>query len=165
MLVRQAKRQFGSIKVIDTCLCRDDVFLLLDPISTSPCFEVYILVRTVTQSSSNNIMGSIGEPTASINGILAPAQKSHDDNIPVPRTKENTTNGHDPHESVKIPMHDVPAFTPSKKLRVVTIGAGFSGMLFAHKLQYTHAKEFDNLVEHTIYESRSAAGGTWIANT
>jgi cation diffusion facilitator CzcD-associated flavoprotein CzcO len=62
-------------------------------------------------------------------------------------------------------MHNVPAFTPSKKLRVVTIGAGYSGMIFAHKLQYTYGPEFANLVEHTIYEAKSSAGGTWVANT
>jgi hypothetical protein len=68
-------------------------------------------------------------------------------------------------KSARIPLHNVPAFTPSKKLRVVTIGAGFSGMIFAHKLQYTYAKELGDLVEHTIFESRAETGGTWIANT
>ncbi|ETI21297.1 hypothetical protein G647_07643 [Cladophialophora carrionii CBS 160.54] len=62
-------------------------------------------------------------------------------------------------------MHNVPAFTPSKKLRVVTIGAGYSGMIFAHKLQYTYGPEFASLVEHTIYEAKPCAGGTWVANT
>ena len=62
-------------------------------------------------------------------------------------------------------MHDVPAFTPRKKLRVITIGAGYSGMIFAHKLQYTYEKEFSSSIDHTIFESRSDAGGTWIANS
>ena len=82
-----------------------------------------------------------------------------------------TMNGHhanginDPYAAIKIPMNDVPAFTPSKKLRVVTIGAGYSGMILAHKLQYKYEKEFANLVEHTIFETRDDAGGTWIANS
>ena len=71
----------------------------------------------------------------------------------------------DPYAAIKIPMHDVPSFTPRRKLRVVTIGAGYSGMMFAHKLQYTYEKEFSALVEHTIFETRSDAGGTWIANS
>jgi cation diffusion facilitator CzcD-associated flavoprotein CzcO len=64
----------------------------------------------------------------------------------------------DPHAAIKIPMHDVPAFTPRKKLRVITIGAGYSGMILAHKLQHTYEKEFCALVEHTIFESKSEAG-------
>ena len=71
----------------------------------------------------------------------------------------------DPHAAIKIPMQDVPAFTPRKKLRVVTIGAGYSGMIFAHKLQYTYEKEFSMLVDHTIFESKDHAGGTWTANS
>jgi cation diffusion facilitator CzcD-associated flavoprotein CzcO len=71
----------------------------------------------------------------------------------------------DPYASIKIPMHDVPAFTPRKKLRVVTIGAGYSGMIFAHKLQYKYEKEAAAIIDHTIYESKSDAGGTWIANS
>lgn len=78
----------------------------------------------------------------------------------------NHVNGtNDPYAAVKIPMNDVPAFTPSKKLRVVTIGAGYSGMILAHKLQYKYEKEFADLVEHTIFESKDDAGGTWIANS
>jgi cation diffusion facilitator CzcD-associated flavoprotein CzcO len=38
-------------------------------------------------------------------------------------------------------------------------------MIFAHKLQYTYDKEASALIEHTIYESKSEAGGTWVANT
>ena len=53
----------------------------------------------------------------------------------------------------------------AKKLRVVTIGAGYSGMIFAHKLQYTYEKEFSTLVDHTIFESKDDAGGTWIVNS
>lgn len=85
-------------------------------------------------------------------------------------SKTQATNGYpysspDHYASIKIPMHDVPAFTPRKKLRVVTIGAGYSGMIFAHKLQYKYENELSTLIEHVIYESKSDAGGTWIANS
>lgn len=65
--------------------------------------------------------------------------------------------------SYDIPMHDVTAWTPRKKLRVVTVGAGFSGLLFAHKLQHEYP-EMQDLVDHTIYEAKHDIGGTWLAN-
>ncbi|KAI9713061.1 MAG: hypothetical protein M1820_001046 [Bogoriella megaspora] len=68
-------------------------------------------------------------------------------------------------EEITIPLNDVPAFTPTRKLRIVTIGAGYAGMIMAHRLQYEHAEEMGRLVEHTIYESKDCVGGTWVANT
>jgi cation diffusion facilitator CzcD-associated flavoprotein CzcO len=62
-------------------------------------------------------------------------------------------------------MYDEAAFTPSKKLRVVTIGAGFSGLIMAHKIQHEHAKEMQDLVDHVIYEAKGVVGGTWVNNT
>ncbi len=105
-------------------------------------------------------MGSIEEtrtdlPSVSVNG---------EPNESYNGTINGSANGIDSHAtqgSITIPMHNVPAFTPSKRLRVVTIGAGYSGMMLAHKLQYTYAKEFATLVEHTIFESKSEVGGTW----
>lgn len=61
-------------------------------------------------------------------------------------------------------FRDVPAYTPMRKLKIVTIGAGFSGLLFAHKLQHQYA-EMQSLVEHKIIESRDEIGGTWLVNT
>lgn len=60
--------------------------------------------------------------------------------------------------------NDVPAFTPTRKIKVVTIGAGFSGLLFAHKLQHQYP-EMQDMVEHKIIESRKEIGGTWLVNT
>lgn len=56
-----------------------------------------------------------------------------------------------------------PAYKP-RKLRIVTIGAGYSGLTLAHKFQHQHA-ELQNFIEHTIYEARSELGGTWLVNT
>jgi cation diffusion facilitator CzcD-associated flavoprotein CzcO len=75
-----------------------------------------------------------------------------------------TSDVDDPFASIKIPMLDNPAFTPQRKLRVVTIGAGYSGLIFAHRLQYRYAEEFANTIDHTIFESKGEAGGTWVAN-
>jgi hypothetical protein len=66
---------------------------------------------------------------------------------------------------ITIPLNEANAFTPRKKLRVVTIGAGYSGMTLAQKLQHKYAEEMDQMVEHVIYEARDTVGGTWDANT
>jgi len=65
--------------------------------------------------------------------------------------------------NITISMNNECAFTP-RKLRVVTIGAGYSGLTLAHKLRYQHP-DMENMVTHTIFESRSDIGGTWLANT
>lgn len=54
------------------------------------------------------------------------------------------------------------AYTPCK-MRVFTIGAGFSGLLMAHKF-YHRFPEMRDIVDHTIFEARSDVGGTWLAN-
>lgn len=51
-----------------------------------------------------------------------------------------------------------------RKLRVITIGAGFSGLLIAHKFQHRFP-ELQEFVEHTIFEGRKDLGGTWLVNT
>lgn len=56
-----------------------------------------------------------------------------------------------------------PAYMP-RKLRLITIGAGFSGMMFAHHLRYEHP-EMEQIITNTIFESRSEVGGTWLVNT
>jgi len=52
------------------------------------------------------------------------------------------------------------AFTP-RKLRVITIGAGFSGLLMAHKFQHRFP-EMESYVQNTIFEGRKELGGTWV---
>jgi hypothetical protein len=54
------------------------------------------------------------------------------------------------------------AYTP-RKIRVFTIGAGFSGLIMAHKFQHRFPA-MRNIVEHTIFEARGDVGGTWLAN-
>ena len=62
-----------------------------------------------------------------------------------------------------IPMDDKLAFT-ARRLRVITVGAGFSGLLMAHKFQHRFP-EMDRIVDHTIFEKRGNFGGTWLVNT
>jgi cation diffusion facilitator CzcD-associated flavoprotein CzcO len=52
------------------------------------------------------------------------------------------------------------AFTP-RKLRVVCIGAGFSGLTVAYKLKHERPLDY---VDLTIYEKNHEVGGTWFEN-
>lgn len=54
------------------------------------------------------------------------------------------------------------AYTP-RKIKVFTIGAGFSGLLMAHKFQHRFP-EMRDIVEHTIFEAHGEVGGTWFMN-
>lgn len=72
-------------------------------------------------------------------------------------------NGKTSSKSIDMPMENVSAFTPRRKVKIVTVGAGFSALIFAHKLQHQHP-EFQDLVEHQILEVRDDIGGTWLVN-
>lgn len=55
------------------------------------------------------------------------------------------------------------AYTP-RKIKVITIGAGFSGLLMAHKFQHRFP-DMRDIVEHKIFEALHDVGGTWLLNT
>lgn len=61
--------------------------------------------------------------------------------------------------AARIALNTDYAYTP-RKLRVITIGAGFSGLLIAHKFQHRFP-ELRDIVNHTIFEARNDVGGTW----
>lgn len=69
------------------------------------------------------------------------------------------TNGHDNASSDPFKLASEYAYTP-RKLKVFTIGAGFSGLLMAHKFQHRFP-EMKNIVDHTIFEAHHEVGGTW----
>ena len=52
-------------------------------------------------------------------------------------------------------------YTP-RKLRVVCIGSGFSGLTLAYKIQ--HSDQDLSFVDFTIYEKNAEVGGTWLEN-
>ena len=92
----------------------------------------------------------------------APAAVNGDINaIPPPQAHNQSEHM----SNVTIPLNNVPAFTPSKRLRIVTIGAGYAGMTLAQKIQHKYAQEMDKYIHHTIFEAKDSVGGTWIANT
>jgi cation diffusion facilitator CzcD-associated flavoprotein CzcO len=47
----------------------------------------------------------------------------------------------------------------SRKLKILTVGAGLSSILMAYQIQ----KHCQN-VEHVIYEKNADLGGTWLEN-
>jgi cation diffusion facilitator CzcD-associated flavoprotein CzcO len=68
-------------------------------------------------------------------------------------------------ENITIPLNDVPAFTPTKRLKVAIIGAGYSGLIMAYKLMYQHKAETEPILDFVIYEAKDVPGGTWVDNT
>lgn len=85
---------------------------------------------------------------------------------PNPNPKATTTSSSpDINDAAEDPftLNNDYAYTPRKKLRVVTIGAGFSGLLMAHKFQHRF-REMRELVQHTIFEALPEVGGTWLVN-
>ncbi|KAJ9221004.1 hypothetical protein DTO027B5_5779 [Paecilomyces variotii] len=54
------------------------------------------------------------------------------------------------------------AFTP-RKLRLICIGAGFSGLTLAHRIKYSK-KKLGDYVDFVIYDKNSIVGGTWAEN-
>jgi cation diffusion facilitator CzcD-associated flavoprotein CzcO len=49
-----------------------------------------------------------------------------------------------------------------RSLKIITIGAGFSGLILAHKIQNQY--KLSDRIEHVIYEKNPDIGGTWYQN-
>lgn len=80
------------------------------------------------------------------------------------KTAVSKNNSPNPLDSDPDPFSLSPEFAyQPRKLKVFTIGAGFSGLLMAHKFQHRFP-DVKDIVEHTIFEARSEVGGTWFAN-
>lgn len=50
----------------------------------------------------------------------------------------------------------------ARKLRLVCIGAGFSGLILAHKIK--HDWKMEDVIDLQIYEKNPDLGGTWYEN-
>ncbi|ROV88967.1 hypothetical protein VMCG_10149 [Cytospora schulzeri] len=61
------------------------------------------------------------------------------------------------------PLLSQPAFTPTRKMRVVCIGAGISGLMVAWKVQ--HGFKLEDELDLAIYDRNPEIGGTWYENT
>lgn len=60
-----------------------------------------------------------------------------------------------------IPVYEAPLFT-RRKLKVVCVGAGFSGLILAQKIRYQY--QLADAVDLVIYEKNEEVGGTWWEN-
>ncbi|CAK7206200.1 hypothetical protein SEUCBS139899_008986 [Sporothrix eucalyptigena] len=60
-----------------------------------------------------------------------------------------------------IPINEQPLYKP-RKLRVVCVGAGYSGLMLAYK--YKYQMPMDSFLDLTIYEKNADVGGTWYEN-
>ncbi|KAI1746718.1 hypothetical protein F4782DRAFT_523614 [Xylaria castorea] len=78
----------------------------------------------------------------------------------------STTNG--VHDSETRPSNWVPIDTAKfalapRKLRIVCVGAGISGLTLAHYIKYK--KDFVDYVDLTLYDKNHEVGGTWVEHT
>ena len=77
----------------------------------------------------------------------------------MPNGDAPTLNAVEPTKSIHASMGFTHPIHEERPMRVVTIGAGASGLLMAYKLQRNFAK-----FEHVIYEKNPDLGGTWFEN-
>ncbi|KAI9874579.1 MAG: hypothetical protein M1830_009589, partial [Pleopsidium flavum] len=81
--------------------------------------------------------------------------------IPEEAHTNGSTNGtttEKPHNWIPIAEHVL--WKPTRKVKVISIGCGFSGLTMAQKIQ--NAYKMDDRVEHVIYEKNPEIGGTWV---
>ena len=64
-----------------------------------------------------------------------------------------------------IPKYKRMMRTPTRKLRIVAIGTGFSAMNLAYSIYHSHKHRLGDFCELCIYETRDDIGGTWLVNT
>jgi cation diffusion facilitator CzcD-associated flavoprotein CzcO len=95
------------------------------------------------------------DPTVVLNGVLDEANGTKPD----PPTRYGQ-----PLPPEWIPLYRKPMRTPTRKLRIVVIGAGISAMNLAYKIYHEHHMHPD-LADLCIYEAHDEMGGTWLVNT
>lgn len=60
-----------------------------------------------------------------------------------------------------VPLLDQPIHA-ARRVRLICIGAGFSGLILAHKIKYDW--KMDDFIDLQIYEKNADIGGTWYEN-
>jgi cation diffusion facilitator CzcD-associated flavoprotein CzcO len=78
----------------------------------------------------------------------------------MPSLEEQVANGE--HPANWAPLLETPALT-RRKLRIICVGAGYSGLTLAHKIQ--HECKLEDVIDLQIYEKNADVGGTWLENT
>lgn len=107
----------------------------------------------VAISNSKGIEGvDRGEDQSGISGIYH--QHDSKSNTPIATHTEHAQDSQH-----FIPMVNRVLWEPEKKVKVISIGCGFSGLTLAQKIQ--HKYKLDHKIDHTIYEKNCEIGGTW----
>lgn len=60
-----------------------------------------------------------------------------------------------------VPLLQEPAYKP-RRIRIVCVGAGYSGLMIAYEVKYNKALE--GFIDLTIYDKNEDVGGTWLEN-
>jgi len=76
--------------------------------------------------------------------------------------EEPISNGDRQRPANWVPLLEDPALT-RRKLKIVCVGAGFSGLTLSHKIQHEH--KLEDVVDLQIYDKNADVGGTWYENT
>jgi hydroxyversicolorone monooxygenase len=61
------------------------------------------------------------------------------------------------HEAGRYKIPDVVLNSPSRNIKVITIGAGISGIYLSYLIQ-----KYGQNIEHVVYEKNGDIGGTWL---
>ncbi|KAK9426799.1 putative FAD-binding monooxygenase moxY [Seiridium unicorne] len=99
-----------------------------------------------TNGGINDVAGGVMD--SAINANASDADVSHSSHDSEPDSSE-----------YRVPQELTWMDPQNRKLRVLTIGAGISGILMAYQIQ----KQCQN-VEHVIYDKNGDIGGTWLLN-
>lgn len=87
------------------------------------------------------------------------ASQASDGESPMLSNAARVANGEKPPNWV--PIKEEYAYTP-RKIKMICIGAGASGMTLAHKIKYE--SNWSEFVDYTIYDKNPEVGGVWYEN-
>ena len=62
-----------------------------------------------------------------------------------------------------VPVLEEPGFL-RRRLRLICVGAGFSGLILAHKIKHVLPEAERKNIDLQIYEKNPDLGGTWYEN-